>query len=180
MRPTPAIARSSLLRGAFAVTAATLVTFSVTAQQASSSGIAVEQPWARAAVQGGVGGAFMRIENRGTASDRLVSATSPAARTVELHTTVRDGDVMRMRPVQAIEVPAQGAVQLQPGGLHMMLIGLNQPLKQGEHVPVTLTFERAGTVTIDLAVQAAGAGGMAPMGGTAGHGATGGHPAPQR
>ncbi|MBL6080122.1 copper chaperone PCu(A)C [Belnapia sp. T18] len=152
--PAPALRRLALTLAATGGLALPLA-----AQEAG--GIAVEQPWARAAVQGGVGGAFMRIENRGAAADRLVSASSPVARTVELHATVRDGDVMRMRPVQAIDLPAHGAVQLQPGGLHMMLIGLNRPLSQGERVPVTLTFEHAGSVAVELAVQGAGAGGMA-------------------
>ena len=135
---------------------------------AHAADISVEQPWARAAVQGGVGGAFMRIENRGAAPDRLLSASSPVARAVELHTTIRDGDVMRMRPVTAIEVPAQGAVQLRPGGLHVMLMGLNKPLTQGEQVPLTLTFERAGQVAVSLPVRAAGA---ADGGSMPGHGA---------
>lgn len=133
------------------------------ASPARAADIAVEQPWARAAQQGGVGGAFMRIDNHGTMPDRLISASSPAARTVELHTTIRDGDVMRMRPVDAIEVPAGGAVQLQPGALHAMLIGLQHPLAQGDEVPLTLVFERAGQVPIRLRVQSAGA--------TPGHGA---------
>jgi copper(I)-binding protein len=76
---------------------------------------------------------------------------------VEIHTTFRDGDVMRMRPVAAIEVPAKGAVTLAPGGMHVMLMGLTKPLAIGEAVPLTLTFERAGAVTVQAMVQAAGA-----------------------
>ena len=143
-------ARTGLLAAA-----AGLAMFAVTSARAAD--IAIEQPWARAAQQGGVGAAFMRIENHGAAADRLVSASSPLARTVELHTTIRDGDVMRMRPVDVIEVPAHGTVQLQPGSLHIMLIGLQRPLAQGEQVPLTLTFERAGPVPVNLHVQAAGA-----------------------
>lgn len=114
-------------------------------------------PWTRAAGQGMQGGGFLTIRNTGATPDRLVSATSPAAGRTELHTHIRDGDVMRMRPVNDIPVPANGEVTLQPGGLHLMLIGLTQPLNQGGSVPVTLRFERAGEVTIQLAVQAAGA-----------------------
>ena len=132
---------------------------------ARAADITVQQPWARAAVQGGVGGAFMTIENGGAAPDRLLSVASPVARSIELHTTVRDGDVMRMRPVTAVEVPAHGAVQLQPGGLHVMMMGLTKALAQGETVPLTLTFERAGQVAVAVPVQAAGA-----MGGMQGHG----------
>jgi copper(I)-binding protein len=78
-----------------------------------------------------------------------------------LHTVQRDGEVMRMREVDAIPVPARGAVTLRPGGLHLMLIGLTRPLAAGETVPVTLRFERAGEVQATLAVQAAGARGPA-------------------
>ncbi len=132
------------------------------AQEARAGDLAVQQPWTRAAGQGATGGGFLSISNRGAAADRLLSASSPAARAMELHTMVRDGDVMRMRPVEAIEVPAGQTVTLRPGGLHMMLIGLSQPLRQGESVPVTLRFERAGEVQVMLPVQAAGAREPAP------------------
>ena len=97
------------------------------------------------------------VDSLVAAADRLVSASSPAARTTELHTHIREGDVMRMRGVPGIEVPAGQAVTLQPGGLHLMLIGLTQPLNRGETVPVTLVFERAGPVQVALQVQSAGA-----------------------
>lgn len=127
------------------------------AQETRSGDLAVQQPWTRAAGQGATGAGFLSVSNRGAAADRLLSASSPAARSMELHTMVRDGDVMRMRPVQAIEVPAGQTVTLRPGGLHLMLIGLSQELREGATVPVTLRFERAGEVRVDLSVQAAGA-----------------------
>ena len=114
-------------------------------------------PWTRAAGQGMQGGGFLVIRNTGATPDKLISATSPAAGRMELHTHIRDGDVMRMRPVADIPVPANGEVTLQPGGLHLMLIGLTQPMNAGQTIPVTLRFERAGEVTIQLSVQAAGA-----------------------
>lgn len=117
----------------------------------------IVNPWTRAAGQGMQGGGFLTIRNTGAAPDKLVSANSPAAGRLELHTHIRDGDVMRMRPVADIPVPANGEVTLQPGGLHLMLIGLTQSVNVGQSVPVTLRFERAGEVTIQLAVQAAGA-----------------------
>jgi periplasmic copper chaperone A len=144
-----------------AVLQATLPAVAI-AQEARAGDLAVQQPWTRAAGQGATGGGFLSISNRGAAADRLLSASSPAARAMELHTMVRDGDVMRMRPVEAIEVPAGQTVTLRPGSLHMMLIGLSQPLRQGETVPVTLRFERAGEVRVDLSVQAAGAREPAP------------------
>ncbi|MBI0534297.1 copper chaperone PCu(A)C [Roseomonas sp. KE2513] len=124
---------------------------------AQAPGIAVEQPWARAALLGGNGGAFLTLRNTGTAADRLVSASSPLARTTEIHETVREGDVMRMRPVTGIEIPAGGSVTLRPGGSHVMMTGLSQALRAGSTVPLTLNFERAGAVQVQVAVQGAGA-----------------------
>jgi copper(I)-binding protein len=118
--------------------------------------ISVEAPWTRAAGQGMQGAGYLTLRNTG-AEDRLVSASTPAAARVELHTHLRDGEVMRMRPVQAIPVPAQGSVTLQPSGLHLMMIGLTRPLIVGESIPLTLRFERAGEIEVQLAVQAAGA-----------------------
>ncbi|NDG48773.1 MAG: copper chaperone PCu(A)C [Rhodospirillales bacterium] len=83
--------------------------------------LSLEAPWTRAAGQGGQGAGFLTIRNAGGA-DRLLSASTPAAGRTELHTMLRDGDIMRMRQVEAIAVPANGAVSLAPGGLHIMLI----------------------------------------------------------
>lgn len=127
------------------------------ASPAWAQGITVEQPWTRAAAQGGVGGAFMILKNSGAAADRLVSVSTPVAGKVEIHQTTREGDVTRMRPVAGIEVPAGGTVTLAPGGLHVMMMGLTRPLAVGERVPLTLTFERAGAVQVEAQVQAAGA-----------------------
>lgn len=122
--------------------------------------LTIEAPWTRAAGQGGQGAGYLTIRNAGPA-DRLLSASTPAATRIELHTHLRDGDVMRMRPVEDIPVPANGSVTLQPSGLHLMLIGLTRPFAVGESVPVTLRFERAGEVVVNLPVQAAGARGPA-------------------
>ena len=134
---------------------------------ARAADITVAEPWSRAAIQGGVGGAFMRIENHGAVPDRLLSVSSPAARAVELHASVQDGDVARMRPVDRLEIPPHGTVRLQPGGLHIMLIGLHRPLKRGDEVPLSLAFEHAGTVSVRVVVQAAAAGGGHVHGGAA-------------
>lgn len=122
---------------------------------AQAPGVAVENPWTRAARAGGQGAGFLTLRSAG--ADRLLSASSPAANRVELHTHLREGDVMRMRPVEAIDLPAGTAVTLQPGGFHLMFMGLKQPFEQGTQVPVTLVFERAGSVTVQLPVQGAGA-----------------------
>lgn len=148
---------TTITRRAVLSALATLPALPAAAHDFTAGDIRIGHPWTRAAGQNGNGGAFMRLTNGGAQPDRLISAASPIARVVELHTHVRDGDVMRMRPVNDIPVPAGQTVELRPGGLHVMLIGLNEPLRQGARVPVTLRFERAGEVTVELAVEAAGA-----------------------
>ena len=101
----------------------------------------------------------MTLQNAGSTADRLLKAESPVAANAELHTHVKDGDAMRMRPVNDVPVPAGGTTKLEPGGYHIMLIGLKQPLKEGERLPLTLTFEKAGKISIDVPVQKAGASG---------------------
>lgn len=105
--------------------------------------------------------AYMTIKSPAGA-DRLLRVTSPVAAKVELHNHIKDGDVMRMREVSAIDVPAGGAATLAPGGLHIMLLELKQPLKAGESVPLTLEFEKAGKVDVAAPVQAAAPGGAMP------------------
>lgn len=126
------------------------------AQDTTLGGLTLREPWTRAAREGAQGAGYLAIVNGG-AADRLVSASSPAAPRMELHTHIRDGDVMRMRPVEAIPVPAGGSVRLEPGGLHLMFIGLSQELREGARVPVTLVFERAGPVTLEFVVRGAAA-----------------------
>ena len=105
-----------------------------------------------------VGGGFLTITNKGAADDRLISATSPASGEVQLHEMAMEGDVMKMRELpEGIPVPAGETVMLQPGGLHLMLMKLTGPLVEGTSFPVTLTFEKAGTVTVELSVASSGA-----------------------
>ena len=139
------------------IAAAMLAALPAAAHDSTAGDIRIGHPWSRAAGANGNGSGYMRLTNGGTQADRLISAASPVARTVELHTHLREGDVMRMRPVQDIPVPPGQTVELRPGGLHLMLIGLNAPLTQGTRVPLTLRFERAGEVQVELAIEAAGA-----------------------
>jgi copper(I)-binding protein len=124
----------------------------------------IEGPWARATPPAGqVGGAFVTLVNTGAAPDRLVSAASPVAGRIELHTHIKDGDVMRMREVEGgIPLPPGDTVKLQPGGFHIMLLGLKQGLAAGSSFPLTLTFEKAGSVQVDVPVEAMGS--MGPGG----------------
>lgn len=101
------------------------------------------------------GGGFLAITNNGAEADRLVSAASPVAKMVQLHEMKMEGDQMKMSQKEGgIEIAAGETVTLAPGGLHIMFMGLNTPFVEGETVPVTLTFEKAGTVEIELAVMA--------------------------
>ena len=116
--------------------------------------ITVDDPFARASAGSvKVGAAYMIVKNSGAAADALVAAESPVAARAELHTHIEDGEVMRMRQVSSIDVPAGGTVSLQPGGLHIMLIDLKQPLRQGETFPLTLTFAKAGRLAVDVPVK---------------------------
>ncbi len=118
--------------------------------------VQIEHPWARATIgKGRVGVAYMRLKNTGGQGDRLIGAKTPVAEHASLHTHRMNGDIMRMRPVDAIPVPAGGATMLKPGGLHIMLMRMTRTLKQGEKFPLTLTFERAGTVTVEVTVKSA-------------------------
>lgn len=106
------------------------------------------------------GAGFVTITNNGQAADRLIGAEAGVSKVVELHTHIREGDVMRMRPVESITVPAGGKAELKPGGDHVMFINLHQPLKEGDKVPVTLIFEKAGRRVVEMPVTGPGA--MAP------------------
>jgi copper(I)-binding protein len=120
---------------------------------AAHAQVKVETPWARPTVQGQMaGGGFLRLQS--AQADRLVGGSTPAAGRVELHTMKMEGDVMRMRQLDAIELPAGKPVALEPGGLHLMLMDLKAPLKAGDSFPLTLEFEKAGKVKVDVKVQA--------------------------
>ncbi len=131
--------------------------------------IRIDHPWARATPPGAkTGVAFATFMNDG-ATDWLLAASADVSDVAELHTHVMDGDVMRMRQVESIELKGGTTTMLEPGGLHIMLIELKAPLVEGETFPLTLTFERAGKITVDVGVESAGAMGHGDMG----HGGTG-------
>ena len=134
---------------------------SAMAQNASVGSIKVENAYTRATAPGQqVAGGFLKIENKGSA-DQLVSASSPAAGEVQLHEMAMDGNVMKMRQVKDIPVPANGSVELKPGGLHLMFMNIKAPLAAGETVPVKLKFAKAGEVEVKMPVNSTAA--TAPM-----------------
>jgi periplasmic copper chaperone A len=129
----------------------------VTGEGVTGKGVAVENAWARAtASAASTGAAYLTIIDHG-APDRLVSASTPIAGSAELHQTTQHGGVMEMRPVDGLAVSAGKPVTLAPGGYHLMLMGLRQPLHAGESFPLTLRFEKSGAVQVSVAVQSAGA-----------------------
>lgn len=142
-------------------------------QMAQAGDLTIDSPFARAtAGPARNGAAFLTVKNAGVEADRLVGAKAPVADRVELHTHLHENGVMKMRQIEAVEVPAGGEAALQPGGDHVMLMGLKAPLKEGESFPLTLVFEKAGEVTVDVMI-----GGVGAMEGHdhSGHGNHGGH-----
>lgn len=143
MRPT----RRHLLAAA-AGFAASLPACPVFAQHT----VKVEGAWARPTVNGQAGGGGFLTVNGGASADRLLSASAGVSKLVELHTMELDGSIMRMRQIDAVDIPAGRRVELKPGGLHVMFIGLTRTLKAGDRFALTLRFEKAGEVKVDMTV----------------------------
>ncbi len=120
--------------------------------------ISISGAWSRSSAgMKNAGAAFMTITNAGNADDRLVAATTPVAKKAELHTHLMENGVMKMRQVKAIDVPAGKTAELKPGGLHVMLFRLSDTFEEGAHYPLTLTFEKAGNLTVMVHIGKAGA-----------------------
>ena len=140
--------------------AALLVSLSIAAPAWAQ--VVIENPWSRAtppAAKIGVG--YMTIRNQSPSADHLLSVRSAVAARVETHVTVRDGDISRMKEVKGYDIPPKGSFELKPGGAHLMLIDLKAPLKQGDVVPIVLSFQKAGEVKTELHVGPLG--GSGPM-----------------
>jgi periplasmic copper chaperone A len=128
---------------------------------AQISGLEISSAWARATPgKAQIGAVYLTIVS--PTADKLVSAATPAAKKAELHTMTMTGMVMKMRPLAALDIPAGQSVTLKPGGMHIMLIGLVKALHQGQSFPLTLTFAKAGTRTVEVEVEKPGAMGAAP------------------
>ncbi|MEO6747561.1 MAG: copper chaperone PCu(A)C [Caldimonas sp.] len=127
------------------------------AHEFKAGDLSIGHPYARpTAPSQPTGGGYLTLMSKGRA-DRLLSASTTIAREVQLHSMKMDGDVMRMREVDAIDVPADTLVELKPGGFHLMFVGLKEPLKVGQPFPLKLRFEKAGEVTVQINVDAPGA-----------------------
>lgn len=140
------------------------------AGDAKVGAIEIRSAWARATPpKAPAGGAFLTITNTGDATDNLLGATTDVAKTAELHTHLQQGDVMRMVALGNVEVQPGKTVEFAPGGLHVMLMGLKQPLTEGQSFPLVLDFAQAGKVTVTVDVKAAGAMGPAMVHDPAAH-----------
>jgi copper(I)-binding protein len=135
--------------------AAFLLVFSVSfaaRAMAAAEDIHLASAQARPTTPGVAGVVYIVITNHGVADDTLTAVATPAADTASMHQTSNENGIMKMTPVTALPVPANSTVSFKPGGLHIMLEGLKQPLKLGDSFPITLTFKNAGPVTTTVNV----------------------------
>src|SRR5689334_22736866 len=149
-----------------AITAALIAT-SARAEDVKAGDLVITQAWTRATPGGAkIGGGFLTIENKGSSPDKLIGASAEVAGSVELHEMATTNGVMKMRPVEGgLAIEPGKTVKLAPGGYHLMMMDLKSPLKQGDKLPLTLQFEKAGKVAVTLDVQGVGAKGPEGAGG---------------
>jgi periplasmic copper chaperone A len=133
------------------------------ADEVKAGDLVISQAWSRATPNGAkIGGGYLTIANKGSAPDRLVGVSADVAGKIEVHEMAMNDGVMKMRPLdKGLAIEPGKTVKLAPGGYHLMMMDLKTPLKQGDKVPVTLEFEKAGKVQVTLDVQAVGAPGPA-------------------
>ncbi len=154
---------------ALAALAAALFTAPARAQEVKAGDLVISQAWSRATPNGAkIAGGYLTIENKGAVPDRLVGGSGDIAGKVEVHEMAMNNGVMTMRPLdKGLAIEPGKIVKFAPGGYHLMMFDLKGPFKQGDKVPVTLEFEKAGKVTLSLDVQGVGA--QAPAGGSGSH-----------
>ena len=142
-------------RSIFSFAVALAMSASAGAANDQTGELRVEQAYARSTVPAKMSGAvYLTIENKGKTNDKLIAVTGPIAKSVEMHTMSMDGNVMKMREVQSIEIKPAATVAMKPGdGYHIMLVGLKQPLKSGDKFPLTLSFEKFGKLKISVRVE---------------------------
>ena len=117
--------------------------------------IAIGRPWARPTAQGvKIGAAYLSLENKGSEADKLVSAASPVAANVQIHQTTNEGGVMKMHEARGgVELAPGATIAFKPGGYHIMLLDLKQKLEEGQRIPLTLTFTKAGSINVEVDVE---------------------------
>ena len=138
----------------FAAISLTLAAIISSATGVNASSVMVTQAFARASATptAQTGAAYVSVMNHASEADRLISAASPAAKSAEIHMTEMVDGVMKMKAAGPLDIPAMGTLEMKPGGYHLMLMGLTKPLKKGEEIEVTLTFEKAGEVKVSVPV----------------------------
>jgi copper(I)-binding protein len=156
---TRAIGCAALMLALFAAPAA--------ADEVKAGDLVITQAWSRATPGGAkIAGGYLTIENKGAAPDRLMGGSGDLAARIEVHEMATKDGVMTMRPLdKGLAIEPGKTVKLAPGGYHLMMMDLKGPLKQGDKVPLTLEFEKAGKVNLSLEVQGVGAQGPAGAGG---------------
>src|SRR4051812_41243530 len=143
------------------LTAAALAVFiagSAHAQEYKAGPLVIDHPWTRATPKSAkVAGGYLKITNTGSTPDRLTGGSADVSRKFEVHQMSMDGGVMKMRELKdGLEIPAGGTVELKPGSYHIMMMNLSHPLAAGERVKGSLTFEKAGKVDVEFAVEGMG------------------------
>jgi periplasmic copper chaperone A len=162
-----------LVAGVFLVALSALPSL---AHEATKGGVTVAHPWVRATPGGAtVGAAYLEIKSAAGVEDRLLGASSPVAGKVEVHTHLNEDGVMKMRRVDAVALKPGASHLLQPSGDHIMLMDLKGPLKEGDMVALTLTFEKAGAISVEATVEPIGAKGPHGMDHQPGHEMPAGH-----
>lgn len=153
------IKKLTLISIACAGLAALVATAPARADEVKAGDLVISQGWARATPKGAkIGGGYLTIENKGSAPDRLIGESADVAGSVQVHEMSTDNGVMKMRPLEnGLTIDPGKTVKLVPGGYHLMMMDLKSQLKQGDKVPVTLEFEKAGKVTVSLDVAGVGA-----------------------
>jgi len=141
------------------------------AEEVTAGDLVITQAWSRATPGGAkIAGGYLTIQNKGSAADRLIGGSADVADKVQVHEMATTNGVMTMRRLdKGLSIEPGKTVKLAPGGYHLMLLDLKSPLKQGDQVPVTLEFEKAGKVKLTFDVQGVGAKGPAGAGETGGH-----------
>lgn len=136
------------------LTLAPIYCASVTAHETTVKGVTIADPWARATPGGATtAGAFFEMRADEGVNDRLIGARSPAAGTVEIHNHITENGIVRMRRVDGIALPGGKSVTLAPGGYHIMLMDLKDPLNKGETFRMTLVFEKAGEIEVEASIE---------------------------
>ncbi len=138
---------------ALALTAGSIYAY---ASEDKVGSVMAKDAWARVTIEGRPAAGYMVIHNMGGDADRIVSVSSPMAESIELHTHIMKDNIMKMRRVDAIDVPAGGKVELAPGGNHLMIFGLKHHPKANDVLPITVVFEKAGKLDLKLVVKGAG------------------------